>query len=480
MSDSAQDGGLAWADWLATFEKTSKGTARVGELSRWPAAVSESEIAKAHKSFRKGEDAFLALNFRTAGSAFTEANERFDAMADLQPFESPILKARSQSAFFKVRSMLHNRQKKRATRVLTALIKRQPLIQPDPGIFPPDFREHVENVRRSVEGKGKAKLALTVSPASALVQIGGVLFRPVDGRMLIDLPLGRHEVKVGWPKVGFRVVEVTLEGDERMSVGMFDWPSSLPKTAQGHPAGPETLSVLKGRGVRAVVFVTDGEPLGFDGRVLYAQLTSTGEVVALVAMDGGGLEACAAPMANSLDSVELRTYRLEAEAVSQDEGLADAFRAYLIQDDIEVTQESPSLFGLSLDLGTGFGVATGVTDPGLAPTPFFVRPDLSYTLDDDLDIGLAARVQVVGFAFLAEPYVRWKLSGVHLRFGAAIGELNHKIIITENRNSSVEGLVGPAFGVEVPFGVFRLGAGLLAPVFPDQTIHLDLSLGVGL
>jgi hypothetical protein len=262
---------------------------------------------------------------------------------------------------------------------------------------------------------------------------------------------------------------------------MLDWPASVPRTAAGHPAGPETVSALKDRGVKALIFLTDGGLFGVDGRILFAQLTSTGKVVGLVAMDdSGALGASAGPVAQALGQGELRAFRLEDDGLNGDDGLAEVFERYLVRDLDKAPDSEQRRFGLALDLGTGFGVATGVTDPGVAPTPFFVRPDIFYAVGESFELGVSARVQVVDFAFLAEPYLRWKIGVTDLRMGVAIGEIRHKIVITENRKSSVSGLAGPALSLELPLGNLRVGAGLLAPLFPDPTLQVDFWVGLEL
>jgi hypothetical protein len=233
---------------------------------------------------------------------------------------------------------------------------------------------------------------------------------------------------------------------------------------------------------RSLLYVTDAAPLKRKGVILYLQDTRDGSLTGAFLLGEHALRpGDADALADALRSPQVEVVRLDDPqgAWVEDEALAADLEQLLEPDDPE-GPGGPAGFYLGLALGSGAGLATEVTDPGLAPVPLLLRADLALRLDPTLELGLAARVQPIKRAALAEPYVRWRMGWVRLRLGAMLGQITHHIVRTENRDASTSEWIGPTVGAELPLGWFLIGVHALAPLYPsDPTVHLDATVGVG-
>ncbi len=194
-----------------------------------------------------------------------------------------------------------------------------------------------------------------------------------------------------------------------------------------------------------------------------AEALRTDEVEVLIVPEAGG-----APRRDSMVQARVLAVLHDA-ALSQAVSLGDVG-----------PRDLGSTIRLGVALASGLGVATEVSDPGLAPTPLVARLDLSISVGEATDVGIAGRFQLINVAAMGEVFLRKRLSWLHLRAGFGVGEVTHKIVVTENRRQSTSGFVGPCLGVAIPLGPVELGIHTYAPLYPDATVQIDVSMGAGL
>lgn len=489
-----QGSGLRWSQaWLAVAAQASDRPVRYGALEAWPGEPPEEDLKAAAAAYERGVQAFLALDTRAANSAFGKASAAYEAILEAYPFHVESYEGMGRSVFYRAWTMMEGRQRGQARQVLRKLLLNHPALEPDPGVFPPAFRQEVEQARAHAE-RGRRRhvtLELTLAQPGAVVSVEGQQRQPDErGQVSLTLSPGERELVVGLP--GFAVVRqvVDLQKSVQRRVDLLAWPALLPQTASGRPAERALLSALKSEGAEALIWVTDGEAVGVSGQVAYLHRMIDGRLVGAVALPRSAtpesLGVLASLMSQALGSAELETWLVseDGEAISdgdlRDDILALSGVKVDVADDLTPPiRQAPPRWWLALSAGSGAGLATQVSNPGLAPTLLVVRPELAYRLSSVVELGVAARLQAVNFAAMGEPYLRWRLPGVRLRLGVGIGEVTHEILDTDNRNTSTQGIVGPVLGLEVPLGPVHIGASVIAPLFPDPTVHGDLLLGFG-
>ncbi len=476
--------------WLEALGQGTKEAVRFGGFEPWQErAKLDEDLAKAEAVHQKGVDAFLELNMREASTSFKTARNQYESLLQTDPYSTPAFDGMARSAFYQVWAQLEGRKRNQARRGLQTLLSRYPGLSPDPGTFPPAFRQEVEDARKKVAKDDViATLTLQASPNRVLVSVGGQVLDIEDGQGQVVLPRGKHKLQAAWPGVAEMTMDVDLSGgDLTQKLDFLGWPDKLPQTRSGWPAAKELLSELKTQGVGALIWVTDASPLDMEGQVVYVHDLDRDQITGAVAFTGGVTERVMGQHISLLNTIlkssEPDFYTVERGEAALDTDLRDSVMELLGEE--VTTDDPPPVTGkelklrLGLDVGTGLGLATQVTDPGLAPTLLFIRPDISVGLNPSFDLGVAGRFQVINFAALGELYARWHLSeAMKLRFGLGIGQITQKIFDTENRNTSTEGLVGPSLGLEIPLGPVNIGATLLAPLFPDTTIQGDIHIGV--
>ncbi len=476
--------GPGWGGWLGALTRKTGLPVHLHDLAPWPGEPAEGQMDEARAAFKKGEDAFLALDMREAAAAFEDAERRFDALLTAHPFSLAVHQSLSRSAFFKVHALIQGRQRREGRKALSDLLSRHPLMEPDPGIFPPDFCDEVTAARRRLVRKDKVSpVTLRLTPPDALISVEGQPLAAEGGALTAPLPAGPSAIKVGWPGVGVQAMDFDPSGPGGAAIDLLAWPEALPRTKAGVPASPALIEALRGRGFESLIWITEGGPLGLDGPVIFAHRLSDGGLTAVVALSGEDPSAAAVALGEALGTRGVEVLRCAPDgSVVEDEALEDALEA-LVSVKVEggpgpEPSEGPRV-RLGLELGAGLGVATQVTNPGLAPTLMVLRPDLALILESGrVDLGISGRLQLVDFSALVEPYVRCRLGGVNVRAGLGIGEINHRIVETENRRTSTQGFIGPTLGLELPLGPVVIGASLLAPLHPAPTIHVDLTIGL--
>jgi len=293
-----------------------------------------------------------------------------------------------------------------------------------------------------------------------------------------------------WRQIQPDVDDITLD--------LADWPEEVPQSPSGGPVGAATASwYTRQLGVDFIVWITSGESLAVRDSVAWVHNLEEGEVTAVLVVPSattaqvGALAADALLEAMQTDDVEIlvipegggaprRNSVVEARvrAVLHDAVLSEAVP--LEQAVVQGGADPPYAVRFGAAVATGVGIATEVTDPGIAPTPLLARVDVSVALGPKTDLGVAGRFQITQPAVQAEVFARHRMRLFHLRWGFGGGNVVHKIVVTENRNRSTSGIAGPTLGVSIPLGVLELGLHSYVPVYPSPTVQLDASLGVGL
>jgi hypothetical protein len=497
-ADAAAQGGAAvilqtqpegWAEWARALEEASGEPVRLGALEPWPGDAPQEELQAAAAHYQAGVDQFLDLKLKEAVGSFQAAQAAYLALAQRHPFDAAPLQGAWRSGFYRAWARLEADDRRAARDEIAALLDLYPEAVAEEAIFPPPFRARVEEQRKRARRRDKAPLPLSLLPAPAQAAFQGAPLPPAEGgERALQVGTG-GELAVGGPGLGLlrRALPEGQEGALRLD--LVEASQALPRLVRGLPLAPEALGALGAQGSpRAVAYLTDASPLRREGALVYLQALPEGALTGAFLLPPEGLQGAAgapAPFLSALQSpeVEVVSWR-HGEGWVHDEALAQRLSAAQRGEDIpEVPVEEPVGLFLGLQLGAGLGIATEVTDPGLAPSLLVLRVDMGYRASDDWDLGLGARVQPIPeFTAALEPYLRWRASDwLRLRAGVMLGQITHQILRTENRDRSSSGFVGPALGVEVPLGWFQLGLQVLAPLYPsDPTVHADALLGLGI
>jgi hypothetical protein len=472
------------ADWLIPLMEAASATpgvtVRYGTNGPWPGKPEPAELAGADSAYQRGLDQFLDADMKGAAGSFGEAFDRYAALLELYPFHVASYEAAVRAGFYQAHTLRLAKDTGGARGAAVRVLASFPSAKPDPGMFPPDFADFVAAVRGS---NSVHSLRITVNPPGAHISINGYSTSSAEGAEEdLKLPGGTYRVVVGYPGLGVLRQEVDLQSAATLSMELMAWPATISEAECGAPMGTEALADVAAAVPEASVVVVSTDLkaiIGEEGTGLFVQ-TLTGELTAFFALPPGvSISGAAAPklakvLADASGSEAAEFYRVGDDGrASLDDGLAARVRGG------GTPVEEGLVLRVALDLGTGFGVATEVTDPGLAPTPFLIRPDLALAISDHMDLGVAGRFQLPQFAALAEPYARWRFDYLALRAGLAVGNIVHTITVTENRDASRSGTFGLSAGLEVPLGPARLGTTILAPLYPDATVQVDFTVGAG-
>lgn len=487
--------------WWPTFavelaQKTGQ-PVRLGGNDLWPGSPSARDTAQARGVFDDGVQSFLALDLGTAASQFNDAHGQYSQILDGFPFDEGTYDQVLRSGFYAAWSYLQDRKRRQGRECLRVLLTRFPDAAPDAKIFPPPFLSEVEDARRKLERKvAVAEVTVSVTPPTALVSIDGRVSLGAAGVHRLLVGEGAHRLGVGIPGVAVTWQELRGGEPQQLEVDLTAWPTGTPRPLTGGPAGPKTINAYRaGHGVTHLAWITSGERLAKDDSVIWVHDVRAGSVTAVIVVprsagpDVGSVAASA--VADALRTDDLEILVIDEGAARRDTELSTRVEAVLSDDAISAGIElepvvpdnsapGETSIRLGASLATGLGVATEVTDPGVAPTPLVGRLSVSWRATSSVDLGLGGRFQLVDPAALGEAFVRVRWPNVYLRGGVGVGRITHKILETENRTQSSSELVGPLVGLEIPLGPVEIGLHVHAPLFPDTTVHADLSLGLGL
>jgi hypothetical protein len=485
-----------WSAFAVELGRETGQPVRLGDQELWLGSPDPRDTADARAVFEEGEQFFLALDLKKAAARFDDAHERYLRILDAFAFDEATYDQVLRSGFYAAWSHLQNRKKRQGREVLHKLLTRFPAAAPDSKIFPPPFLADVEDARRKLERRaGVNELTVTVRPAAALVSLDGSVSSSPDGVHRLSVGEGSHRLGVGIPGLAASWRDISGGDAQQIEVDLTDWPSSTPRPLPGGPAGPKVVNAYRaGHGVSHFVWITSGERLRQRDSVVWVHDVGTGEVTGVLMMprgagaDDGRIGAAAVARAMSTDEMEVLVIddgrarpdgdlETRVEAVLSDAAVSTDVT---LEPVVPAAPSGPSSIRLGAALATGFGVATEVTDPGLAPTPLVARLNLSWRATPTVDLGIGGRFQVVNPAALGEVFARFRFPWIYLRTGVGVGRITHKILDTENRKESSSELAGPVVGLEIPLGPVELGFHVHAPLFPDATVHADLSLGMGL
>lgn len=495
----AQEGGAVlllqerpqgWERLSAALEQELHAPVRLGRLAAWVDAPDSARLQEAEAAYQKGVEHFLALKLDLAEQEFLKAQELYRASWEQAPTHTPSLEGLGRSAFYGAWASLEGGDKRQARDKIATILQELPAAAPDPNVFPPPFVEVVEDVRkRARKGIKKYDLSISAQPPSALCVYSA--HRPEEaqrGECKAE-GFGATTAWIGGPGLG--VLRQTLDPAQAPSVevDLGAWPEGLARPKAGHPLELGALGTLGAAGEPTLALsVSDASLLGGPGAVLWVQELPSGALTAAVVVGAEGFEnpeALAKALAPASRTPSLEVFEVAGGGWLQDgtlqERVEEALSAHASGDAPPlVGPDEPGLgMGLGAYVAAGAGLATEVTDPGLAPTPLVFWLDGSYALSERLDLGLALRFQAINFAALAQPYARLRLGPVWVQGGVMLGQITHQILQTENRDASTSQWVGPSVGLQAPLGWLSLGVQALAPLFPtDPTVHVDALLGV--
>lgn len=486
---------LWWSAFAVELGQQTRQPVRLGNRELWPGSPDPRDVAAARAVFDEGVQFFLALELGKAAKRFDSAHERYVQLLDAFAFDGPSYDQVLRSGFYAAWSHLQNRRKKQGRERLQALLTRFPGAAPDAKIFPPPFLAEVEDARRRLDRQNQpAQITVTVRPKTALVSLDGAVSESADGVHRLALGDGSHRLGVGIPGLAAEWRDVVAGDAQDIEVDLTAWPQKTPRPLPGGPAGPKVVNAYRaGHGVSHLVWITSGDRLAQSDPVVWVHDVGTGQVTAVLLVPrGSGPDASragASAVAQAMATPDLEVLVLDGGRVRHDTDLATRVDAVLsdaaASADVPLEPVVPdgmatSRIRLGASLATGFGVATEVTDPGVAPTPLVARLNLSYRATPTVDLGIGGRFQVVNPAALGEAFVRFRFPWIYLRTGVGVGRITHKILDTDNRKESSSELVGPAVGLELPLGPVEIALHVHAPLFPTATVHADLSLGMGL
>lgn len=450
---------------------------RYGTNAPWSGMPNGAELAQVDQVYQHGLDQFLDGDMSAAALSFSQAFEQYSGLLKRYPLHAPTYEAAVRAGFYQAHALGLAKDREGSEAAAARVLAAFPSARPDPAMFPPDFTGFVGELG---DGREMFHVAVTAKPSSVSLSVGGTAVSSISGTADVLLPKGDSWVVAGRPGVGMRRQDLTVTGSMDVVMDLWAWPAEVSEVSCGEAMDQDGIDVLlaSAPGASAVVLSTDLDAaIGEEGTALYVQ-TPSGALTAFVALSPGvslsksDAGKLAQALADATQSQSVETYRVSSDgSLTADPSLAQRVR--------RSASTGSHTLRLFLDVGTGFGVATEVTDPGLAPTPLFVKPDLAVSLSRGVDLGLAGRFQVVKFAALAEPYLRWRFRYLALRGGLVLGNIVHTVTVTENRDSSTSGWAGVSAGIEVPLGPARLGTTVVTPLYPAATVQMDFTLGTG-
>lgn len=486
-----------WADFAQGLAEQAGQPVRLGDHDPWPGSPTPSDTHAAKKSFDQGLEHFLALQLGKAATRFDDAFGRYQATLDVFPFDRDLYESTIKAGFYAAWSYLQNRKKRLGRERLRDILTRFPDAKPDAQLFPPPFRSEVEDARRKLQRRSKfAEVEVTVRPADALISVDGRVYQGGEGIHTVTVASGRKRIGAALPGLAVAWTEVDADATPRVQIDLTAWPKATPRPLSGNPVSAATVNAFKVRGGASyLVWITSGERVSRDDSVVWVHdLDSAAVTAVLIIPRGAGPDAgsvAAAAVALALETDDMEVLVIEKSGPRRDSALSTRVEAVIRDQAVsgevplepivpEEPGDSRSSVRLGVALATGFGVATEVTDPGLAPTPLVGRLNLSWRATPSVDVGLGGRFQVINPAILGEAFVRLRFPWVYLRTGVGVGTITHKILETENRKESTSELVGPAVGLEIPIGPVEIALNVHAPLFPNVTVHADLGVGLGL
>ncbi|MBH23575.1 MAG: hypothetical protein CMH57_03730 [Myxococcales bacterium] len=474
------------ASWTAALHDKGHPTTAVGNRP-WPQDPDPAALKRATATYDEALNLFLNLDLRGASDTLADARAQYERVLQDHPFSTESYRGALRAGFYRARVMLQANDRRGAHQLITQIITRYPGAEPDPALFPPAFRQLVQTLRGRLRRRGAVTLTVQVNPPDARVAFNGVLLTPDDNGVatLDNIPPSEGTVLAGAPGIGVRDQAVSLRGDQRVTIDLLAPSRALPRA--GTPLPPDILSDLADDRQSYALQLSDADEVGLPrDRALYLIEIQTGDLTAVALFAKGQPAPNADDAVANLFDKALRTpgvevVRVSGAAIAPDKAAAQTLLESLgLSDDV-----SPPLEGfegerfasIGLLAGTGLGVATKVSQPGLAPTPLLLRPEIAFPLAESIDVGVAGRVQLTKLALLGEPFIEWRAGVLRLRGGVAVGQITQTITDTDNRDRSTQGLFGPSAGLALQLGVFRVGASALTMVAPDRTAQFDLTAG---
>ena len=484
-------------DWMVALDEQAGYRARFGHNLPFETA---SDLSSAEGPFKEGQANYLSGDYARSGESFEASYEAFGRLLEQQPFCDACYDGAVRSGFYWITGLLNEGDKGKARTVLDAVLERFPEAEPPPGLFPPTLTRFVKDAQKGSRGR-KGSLVVNVRPEAARVAVNGKVLPQSGGEARArEIPTGVYRVAVGAPGLGTAIKELDVSQGTVAEVDLLGAAGDF-ESECGRPAGDDAIYVANRLGwtVRYLIVATDAASIGEEGSIAWLHTLPSGKLTAAVliprgtsSLSGPDARRVAEQTIVALGTEEVESLEMSGGELLLDDGLERAVSSLLktrgapaLED---LTPDSPRgaiRLGLSVAAGAGLVSDAETEEPGFADSLFVIRPDIAYQVADAWDVGLMVRAQVPDTLFMAQPYVRYRMPDlyVNLRLGAGLGQVGQTVRLTtadkgdEHGRLVTQGLFGPALGLELQFGPVVIGADVIAPLFPDTTVQIDLALG---